>query len=139
MHFIRKAQGKKPILELETMDDQLSLLFDNTMNDNLIVKHTILEWDKTEEQLGMIISLWNDGDANKMSNLIIEEPLEEHPELLPIYQSFFFERNTRMASKIEAFLKTKQIYFVIVGSGHLIGEKGIINLLKKRSYSIRQL
>ena len=40
-----------------------------------------------------------------------------------------------MASKIEGYLKTKETYFVVVGAGHLVGDKGIIKMLKERGYS----
>jgi uncharacterized protein YbaP (TraB family) len=44
-----------------------------------------------------------------------------------------------MASKIEEFLKTGQTYFVVVGAGHLIGDKGIIELLRRKGYRVQQL
>lgn len=138
-HFIQKAQGKKPILELETMEEQLTLLLDSSLNDDLIVTNSILEWEKTGEAMDQTISLWEDGNADQMANLIIEEPLKENPELFPVYQKFFFDRNKKMTNKIEGFLETEQIYFVVVGSGHLIGEKGIIRLLEKAGYLVNQL
>jgi len=139
LHFIKKAQGERPILELETMDDQLTLLLDSSMNDNLIVKNCILEWEKTEELMEKTISLWKDGNDDQINNLIIKEPLQEHPELLPVYQKMFFDRNKKMTSRIKQFLETEQTYFVVVGSGHLVGKKGIVNLLKKEGYSVNQL
>jgi len=139
LHFVKKAQGERPILELETMDEQLALLLDSSMNDDLIVKNSILEWEKTEELMETTISLWKDGNADQMDNLIIKEPLQEHPELLPVYQKMFFNRNKRMINKIKHFLEAEQTYFVVVGSGHLIGEKGIVNLLKDAGYSVNQL
>jgi hypothetical protein len=44
-----------------------------------------------------------------------------------------------MASKIEDFLKTKETYFVIVGAGHLVGEKGMVEILKKKGYQVDQM
>ena len=43
-----------------------------------------------------------------------------------------------MASKIEGYLKTKETYFVVVGAGHLVGSKGIIQMLKEKGYSVEQ-
>ena len=139
MYFLKKAQGKIPILELETMDEQMELLLGDSLNDDLILKNSILEWEQTEETMDTVISLWNDGNADQMANLIIKEPLQENPELLPVYQQFFFDRNKKMTNKIKGFLATEQIYFVVVGSGHLIGENGIISLLKKAGYTVNQL
>ena len=44
-----------------------------------------------------------------------------------------------MASKIEDFLKMKETYFVIVGAGHLIGKKGIVEILKAKGYRVEQM
>ncbi len=41
-----------------------------------------------------------------------------------------------MASKIEDYLKTKETYFVIVGAGHLVGNQGIIEILKGKGFSL---
>ena len=43
----------------------------------------------------------------------------------------YTERNINMTEKIEKFLKKQGTYFVVVGAAHLIGKKGIIELLKK--------
>ena len=44
-----------------------------------------------------------------------------------------------MADEIESFLDTGYSYFVVVGAGHLVGNKGIVELLKSRGYSVAQL
>ena len=57
----------------------------------------------------------------------------------PIFKRLLDDRNKGMASKIEGYLKTKETYFVVVGAGHLVGDKGIIKMLKERGYSVEQL
>ena len=44
-----------------------------------------------------------------------------------------------MVSKIEDFLRMKETYFVIIGAGHLIGERGMIEILKAKGYSVEQM
>ena len=138
IYFLKKGHGVKPILELESMEEQLSLFFDMP-DENLFLKHTILSLDKMEKEINDIILAWNQGDDDKLNNIVFIDPLKEHPELLPIYQRLFFDRNVKMTARIKDLLKTKQIYFIVVGSGHLIGEKGIIKLLQKAGHEIRQL
>jgi uncharacterized protein YbaP (TraB family) len=47
-----------------------------------------------------------------------------------------------MTLKIDAILgqKTQQrnYFFVVVGSGHLIGDRGIVNALQKKGYQVRR-
>ena len=42
-----------------------------------------------------------------------------------------------MAEKIEGYLKEKGSYFVVVGAGHLIGEKSIIDILRKNKLEVK--
>jgi hypothetical protein len=44
-----------------------------------------------------------------------------------------------MVSKIEEYLKEKETFFVIVGAGHLVGNQGIIELLKGKGFLLEQL
>ena len=59
--------------------------------------------------------------------------------LSSIYEILIYDRNRKMVSKIEDFLKTKETYFVIVGAGHLIGGQGIVEILKAKGYTVEQL
>ena len=44
-----------------------------------------------------------------------------------------------MTLRIEDLLMGKETYFVIVGAGHLVGDKGIIEKLNSKGYLIEQL
>ena len=54
------------------------------------------------------------------------------------YEKLVYERNRNMAEKIEAYLKTKRTYLVIIGAAHLVGEKGIIEILRGKGYRVVQ-
>ena len=43
-----------------------------------------------------------------------------------------------MVSKIEDLLKTKETTFVIAKTGHLVGSKGIIEMLTGKGYLVEQ-
>lgn len=44
-----------------------------------------------------------------------------------------------MANSIQDFLKDKKTYFIVIGSGHLVGKKSIIEHLKTNKYKIERL
>jgi hypothetical protein len=44
-----------------------------------------------------------------------------------------------MTSKIDGYLNSNGSYFVIVGAGHLVGKRGIIELIKSKGYVVEQL
>jgi uncharacterized protein YbaP (TraB family) len=58
--------------------------------------------------------------------------------LVPIYEKLIYERNRRMVSKIEGYLRGNGSYFVVVGAGHLIGEQGIVKALEKKGFRVEQ-
>ncbi len=65
-------------------------------------------------------------------------PVEEDPSLKDMYDELITNRNYAMTEKIEGFLKTDKNYFVVVGAGHVIGEEGIVALLRKKAYRVSQ-
>ena len=49
------------------------------------------------------------------------------------------DRNEMMLTNIERILQNGGINFVIVGAGHLVGQRGIINRLREKGYSVDQM
>jgi hypothetical protein len=54
-------------------------------------------------------------------------------------QKLFEDRNVKMLSKIEGYLNSNGSYFVIVGAGHMVGKRGLVELLKAKGYEVAQL
>jgi len=57
---------------------------------------------------------------------------------MPVFDALFTKRNATMAAKIEGYLKETGEFFVVVGAGHLVGEKGIVELLKRKGFPVEQ-
>lgn len=137
-HFINKAnQDKKPILELESIDQQLSLLL-NFSDDALLLKHTMSQLDMMQEVTAKMIQSWKDGDAERLKVLMLDEPIKESPQYRPLMKTLITDRNYTMTDKIKALLKNRKRYLVIVGAGHLVGDEGIVSLLKQSGYHVEQ-
>ena len=73
------------------------------------------------------------GDTKSMKSILIrsvsgDNRLPSIPEKVP------YERNRKMTSGIEDFLRARENYFVIAGAGHLVGDRGIIEILKGKGY-----
>ena len=86
-----------------------------------------------------MVRYWKTGDKKKMNKLLFEDVLNEYPAFSAIYDSLIYQRNEQMVSKIEQMLMQQGNYFVVVGSGHLIGEKGIVNVLQEKGYDVKRL
>jgi uncharacterized protein YbaP (TraB family) len=85
-----------------------------------------------------MVRAWTSGDAQAMESTLADA-VPPDPSLAPVVQKLFDERNVKMMSKIEGYLNSNGSYFVIVGAGHLVGNKGIVELLKSRGYVVEQL
>jgi uncharacterized protein len=138
-YFLSKAQGSKKILELEGVDEQFSLLSSFTDKEQeLFLLYTLKDLNLLSDETNQLIKAWSTGNANGIES-IITKTIREDPRLEPIFKRLLYDRNKGMASKIEGYLKAKETYFVVVGAGHLVGDKGIIKMLKEKGYSVEQL
>ena len=90
------------------------------------------------KELKVLLEAWNSGDIKGVEK-IMTQSVTEDSRFAPIYEVLIYDRNKSMASKIEDFLKTEETYFVIVGAGHLVGERGIVEILKRKGYSVEQM
>lgn len=137
-YFFEKAKGKE-ITGLESSQYQVGI-FDSLSEkvQELFLLYTIRDVDQLSSIIDQILKAWESGDASIVEELTFK-PFKEDPGFLPLYEILFYERNSAMASKIENFLKTEKRYFVIIGAGHLVGDRGIIEILKKKGYKVRQI
>ena len=137
-HFLTRAQGKKRILELESLEEQLRLLsgFSDREQEQFLI-YTLETLSSMDRQVGDMVRAWTSGDTQAMES-ILEDAVKPDPSLAPILQKLFDERNVKMISKIDGYLNSGGSYFVIVGAGHLVGKKGIVELLRSKGYVVEQ-
>ena len=135
-YFLSKAEGGKRILELESLDYQLNLLSGFSDKDQeLFLLYTLKDLKILEQELGKLTQAWTSGDTKAMES-ILTRSVSEDRRLSFILEKLIYERNRKMVSKIEDYLKEKETYFVIVGAGHLVGDRGIIEILKGKGYLV---
>jgi uncharacterized protein len=138
-YFLSKAIGKKNIFELESFDYQIDLFSKfSEKEQELLLLYTLKDINVLEQELNKLVQAWASGDAKSMES-IVTRSVTEDKRLIPIYEKLIYERNKNMASKIENYLKAKETYFIIVGAGHLVGNQGIIEILKEKGLLIEQL
>ncbi len=138
-YFLSKAEGEKKILELESLDYQLDLLSGFSDKDQeLYLLYTLKDLNLLEQELGRLTQAWTSGDTKGMES-ILTRSVSEDRRLSFILEKLIYGRNRKMVSKIEDYLKEKETYFVIVGAGHLVGSRGILEILKGKGYVVEQL
>ncbi len=143
-YFLAKAKRQdgsgatKNIIELETLEQQLNL-FLNIPDAELLLKESLYSLDESELLMADMVRYWKTGDEKQMEKILFADALLEYPAFSAIYDKLFYDRNRQMTVKINTMLNSKGVYFVVVGSGHLIGEKGIVNALRKKGHEVERL
>jgi hypothetical protein len=138
-YFLSKAAEKKKIVELESLDYQIHLFSNlSEKNQELFLLYTLKDIRVLEQELDKLIKAWSSGDEKTVES-IITKSVKEDKRLIPVYEKLIIERNKKMASKMEEYLKEKETFFVVVGAGHLVGKQGIIELLKGKGFLVEQL
>jgi uncharacterized protein YbaP (TraB family) len=135
----KAATGKKEILELEGIEFQLKLFesFSKEETEKFLLS-TVLEADQIGKEMDKMIQAWLDGDTGVMEQLMTED-VKQFPELKDFYNRLIDIRNAGMVEKITSYLEQGKKIFVVVGAAHMIGQKGIVQLLKNKGYKIEQL
>lgn len=138
-HFLLRAhENSKPVLELESVIEQLRML-NRLDNPDLYLKQTLEQLAEMDEFVPRMKTSWKNGNIDALYQLVIAEGLEEHPEFASLYDALFFQRNRTMAASIQKMSKNHSALFVIVGAGHLVGEKSVTDLLQKQGFEISQI
>jgi len=126
-------KDNKPINGLETIQFQASVFdsipYQRQAKDLLkMIDSAAVKEDSSDAQL---VEVYRQQDLNKMQQLTAdEESMKEYLDLL------LYNRNARWATKMPAIMRDAPALFA-VGAGHLGGEKGVINLLRKAGFTVR--
>jgi uncharacterized protein YbaP (TraB family) len=141
-YLITKAKAaKKKIVELEGVEAQSRLIDSLTEQEHRAAfagTLTALESGLTADQIDGIIKAWTLGDAFLMLE-VARRYNEKIPGAGAIEEKFIWSRHEAMMEKIEGFLnKEKERHFIAVGSLHLAGKRGLVELLRAKGYLVRQ-
>ncbi len=86
-----------------------------------------------------MVGAWRCGNTEFMEQLVLQQPIEEYPQLKPFYEELVFKRNRNFAEKIASFLEDDKVYFIVFGSGHAIGDRGVPELLEMKGFTVEQM
>jgi uncharacterized protein YbaP (TraB family) len=136
MHFFGRAKtDEKELGFFEPVDYQIDLLGKMTDQDQeSFLNQTLEEMDIVAELAAEMTSYWESGDAENLYQLM-NRSFKDHQG---IRDRLLIQRNKNWSSQIEALMKENKNVLVIVGAGHLVGPDSVVDLLKKKGYSVKQ-
>ncbi|MEO9036207.1 MAG: TraB/GumN family protein [Gemmatimonadaceae bacterium] len=128
------AAGKQ-IIGLESADFQVGM-FDRIppadQERMLTSGHTP---DSASKEMARIKDAWLAGNSAALDSLI-NEGTADSPKMLAMLVT---DRNKNWIPKIEDLLNGPCDALVVVGAGHLVGKEGLVELLKAKGYSVKQM
>lgn len=128
-------EQNKEIKGLETMAMQASV-FDSIPYEKQAAEllQSIDSMDKAKQYFAVMNKAYKDQQLNEIERLIndTEYGMQENQDVL------LDKRNLAWVDQLKIIMKEKPV-FVAVGAGHLVGERGLISLLRKDGYVLRPL
>jgi hypothetical protein len=136
--FYGLAKKDQKLVEgLETVEEQINYFVSKADgNEDDFVSYSINDMKNIKQQFEILVDAWRKGDVEKLNELMIAELKTKLPKL---YVKLLTDRNRKWLPMIDAYINTPETEFVLVGAGHLVGAEGIIELLKKKGYTIDKL
>lgn len=136
-YFSAKAKADKKERDAieSTLDiDALFTSFSDELNEKLLL-YFIEDTKDIDSVIKDLYGYWDKGNLNGLEKYI-NTYANKQKELIPIFEKLIYERNIKMVNKIKGYLKTNKTYFVIIGSGHYPGKRGILQKLKDDGFKI---
>lgn len=138
-YFLKRAvDSKKNIIELETVDEQMDI-FLNVSDGDILLRETLHSLDEADMLMMDMTRCWKRGDEACLEKILFEDAMSRYPSFIRIYDELFFKRNENMANDIKRFLEGEGTYFVVIGAGHLVGDKGIPVLLRDAGFDVGRM
>jgi uncharacterized protein YbaP (TraB family) len=129
MDFIESAKKRKEqIAGLETVKSQFKS-FENAYSDSEMI--AMLEESDTELTKEMVVAYKQENLEDLYKVTTTEKVMNDKAK-----QFMLDERNLNWVKALPEMMK-KESLFVAVGSAHLAGDLGLINLLKKAGYTVK--
>jgi hypothetical protein len=125
-----QADGK-PIMGLETLDEQLGVLQGLSYPDQArFLDMVVTEMQDVQSETDTVVDAWRRGDSAKLGSLLSDE----YRTFPTLYRTLVTDRNRHWLPQIEKLLHEDRDYFVIVGALHLVGDGGLLELMRRDGY-----
>lgn len=132
----------KPIVELEGVEHQLKL-FDSAPADvqNAYLEHAVasLEGSASERELKRVVAAWEKSDAAEMERIVAQMHAATGPAERFVARTIIDGRHPGLAESIERVAASGKLHVVALGSLHYFGPNGLLELLRKRGFTISAL
>ena len=137
-NVILGALGTRPLIGLESFEEQLEIFDDlsPTLQDAML-RDTLLRLDTAVEEIHSLVKAWRRGDEEALEELALDG-LDELPGRDEFHKVVLTDRNRRWVTVFRSFLDRPEYagetFFAGVGALHLVGDDGLVQLLREAGY-----
>jgi uncharacterized protein YbaP (TraB family) len=135
MNFVKMAtEQKKELLGLEKVEDQLAVF--DAIPDSLEIRsimNMVNDFDAQKKEFNRMSTIYKSQDLEALYQLIAESP-----EMMGSQELLLDRRNRNWIPVMDSAMKKTSTFFA-VGAGHLGGNQGVLELLRKQGYSVKPI
>ena len=121
------AAGKK-VVTLETFEEQLAA------SEKISASASAFNFGATRYTEEMFVDAYLKGDIVSLTKML-KAQLNGSPET---YDAFISKRNKSMANGLDTLMRKSNV-FCVIGSGHLYGNDGVVQLLRNKGFTVRRV
>jgi len=136
-YYARALKDEKTLGQLETIETQLEAMTSMADdNESAFILNGLEQAEEMGDIFAKLIDAWKVGDVSFLRDELLAETKKEFPKL---FKKMFVDRNNAWMPKVEEYIGTTETELILVGSGHLVGEEGVIDQLRKKGYKVEKL
>ncbi|MCW8107183.1 TraB/GumN family protein [Alteromonas ponticola] len=121
----------------ETPEEQLNFIASMGKGDeDAFIRYSLEDVKKIPTMLDQLRGDWREGDLAALNQYNLQEFKESFPK---IYDELLTQRNLNWMPDIEEMLATPEVEFILVGTLHIPGDTGLLDLLNAKGYTITQV
>lgn len=127
------AADAKTIKGLETPEFQIGLFDSLSIEEQLqLLDMTLTDIAKMPAMADDLYSAWRRGDTQRLEELL----LEGYKAMPKLYDDLVDQRNRRWVPQVKSLLRKENDTLVVVGALHVVGDRGLIALLKREGLKV---
>ncbi len=137
-YFYTLAMGDgKTMGWFESPEEQLNFIAKMGEGDeDAFIRYSLDDVEKIPSILDQLRNDWREGDMDALNKHNLTEFEKSYPD---IYDELLTKRNLNWMPDIEDMLTTPEVEFVLVGTLHLPGETGLLEMLEAKGYKVTQV
>ncbi|MDR2151980.1 MAG: TraB/GumN family protein [Helicobacteraceae bacterium] len=141
--LLQRARGKTPIIGLETSEEQFNAMASISLKAQVKTLEDYINMSATKraEIINDLYKTYMLGDADALFEwyMTYDAKTQSSAEYEEFNKALIFDRNKRMTERLLTHIDSKKPIFVAIGALHLGGDKGVLELLRKKGYKITRL